>query len=313
MRMTIQFSFGAPSPSKSFKHGTYTRELADNYCVLDLETTGLEPEWNEIIEIAVLRVRNGNTTDVYHTLVKPDEEIDSFITDLTGITNEMVADAPKINDVINGVFDFIGNDLIVGHNVSFDLRFLANALGHDFNNRYADTMQISRKVYPDLPHHRLTDLKSLLNIEAQSHRAQGDCEATLALYEAMKEKIRTENISLESSHSSGSRLDLSKLTVTDASAADPDNIFYGMHCCFTGKLERYTRAEAAQIIVNIGGYADNSVTKHTDYLILGNSDAMKYYNKEKSSKTLKAEKLMREGGQIRIISESLFYDSLSDE
>lgn len=312
--MDIVFSFGNLSPSNSFKHGVYTRELTDNYCIVDLETTGLEARWDEIIEIAVLRVRNRKITGIYHTLVKPNQEIDSFITDLTGITNEMVAEAPKIEDVINDVFGFIGDDLIVGHNVSFDLRFLANAVGHDFYNRYADTMQISRKVYPDLPHHRLGDLKSLLDIKAQSHRAQGDCEATYNLYETMKDKIKTENISLEAvSHGKGHSLDLRKLTVTDASAVDPDNIFYGMHCCFTGKLERYTRAEAAQIVTNIGGYVDNGVTKHTDFLILGNSDAMKYYHKEKSAKTMKAEKLMQEGGQIRIISETLFYDSLSDE
>lgn len=172
----------------TYRYGKYMRKLVDDYCVLDLETTGLEPEWCEIIEIAILRVRGGRVVDHYQTLVKPEQKISRFITDLTGITNEMVADAPKVAEVIGPARQFIGDDLIVGHNVSFDLRFFCMALGRDLDNEYADTMQLSRRAYPELRHHRLQDLKDYLGIVSVAHRAESDCGSTAQLYERIKKK-----------------------------------------------------------------------------------------------------------------------------
>lgn len=111
------------------RRGTYCRTISENYCVLDLETTGLSPYENEIIEIAMLRVRGGSVQQIFQTLVHPEHRISRFITNLTGISNEMVETSPAIEDVIGDAFQFLGEDLIVGHNVSFDLRFLSAAWG----------------------------------------------------------------------------------------------------------------------------------------------------------------------------------------
>lgn len=95
-----------------------------DYVALDLETTGLAPYWDEIIEVGALRVRGGEVSEHFTSLVKPRNEIDEFIIDLTGITNEMVADAPPIGEVLPQLRAFIGQDVVVGHNVNFDVNFL---------------------------------------------------------------------------------------------------------------------------------------------------------------------------------------------
>lgn len=160
--------------------------MLDDYCVIDTETTGLSPYSNEIIEIGILKVRQGQITDRYAQLVMPRQSINSFITQLTGITNEMVAGMPRIGDVKQEVLDFLGNDLIVGHNTSFDIRFLNAGFQNAIRNEYTDTVHYARKLYPELRHHRLTDLAQYLHLSNNEHRALADCITTHQLYEVMK-------------------------------------------------------------------------------------------------------------------------------
>ncbi len=164
------------------RRGTYCRTMSENYCVLDLETTGLSPYENEIIEIAMLRVRSGSVQQIFQTLVHPEHRISRFITNLTGISNEMVETSPAIEDVIGDAFQFLGEDLIVGHNVSFDLRFLSAAWGKG-------------KLF-SCESYSLENLKAQFDIHCVSHRAQSDCEATQILYELIRKKVRAENICL---------------------------------------------------------------------------------------------------------------------
>lgn len=96
-----------------------------DYCVLDTEITGLSAYYDEVIEIGILKVRSGDVTDRYEQLIRPKYEIDGFITSLTGITNEMVADKPPIEDVKGDVLAFLENDIIVGHNTD-NARILAH-------------------------------------------------------------------------------------------------------------------------------------------------------------------------------------------
>ncbi len=150
------------------RRGTYCRTMSENYCVLDLETTGLSPYENEIIEIAMLRVRSGSVQQIFQTLVHPEHRISRFITNLTGISNEMVETSPAIEDVIGDAFQFLA---------------------------YADTMQLSRKLF-SCESYSLENLKAQFDIHCVSHRAQSDCEATQILYELIRKKVRAENICL---------------------------------------------------------------------------------------------------------------------
>ena len=101
----------------------YIKRIIKDYCVLDTETTGLSARTDEIIEIGIVKVRDNKIVDRYSQLIKPKKKISRFITDLTGITNEMVKGKPSILEVEDEFLSFIGSDIIIGHNTSFDIRF----------------------------------------------------------------------------------------------------------------------------------------------------------------------------------------------
>ena len=287
-------------------------EFPTDYTVLDVETTGTSPEYCEIIELAAIRVRNGEVVDKFVSFVKPDENIPEFITDLTGITNDMVNDAPKIYEVIGKFKDFIGNDIIVGHNVTFDIRFLSEQA--DFVNDYFDTLSSSRKLLPEMPHHRLKDLIAYFNIPTDKlHRSFEDCLATYNALCCLCDLQKETGISLLPKKLFGNKKSFDLRTLaSDGSMVDEDNYFYGRRCCFTGVLEKYTRKEAAQMVVNVGGFCDNGVTTKTNYLILGNNDYCSSIKDGKSNKQKKAEELILKGCDMQIIDENTFYSLILD-
>ena len=103
-------------------------EIPNKYIAFDIETTGLDSMYDEIIEIGAIKIEDGKEIETFSTLIKPEYEIDEFITELTGITNEMVMDAPKINEVLPKFMDFIKDSVILGHNVNFDINFIYDKL-----------------------------------------------------------------------------------------------------------------------------------------------------------------------------------------
>lgn len=290
----------------------YTRQIIDDYCVVDTETTGLSAYYDEIIEIGILRVRENQIIDKYVQLLKPEQRIDSFITSLTGITNEMVRDKPSVKSVKNDVLEILGDDIIVGHNTSFDIRFLEAAFACRLPNKYIDTMQFARKLFPELKHHGLTDLTAHLGLQNNEHRALADCLATKDLYDAIKNVMKERELKIEDlwvKHKDGIDIDAIQAETT---GFDEDNFFFNRHVVFTGKLEKMIRKEAMQLVVNLGGVLDKSVNRETNYLILGNNDYNPALRGNKSSKQLKAEKLRLEGYDIQIIDEFTFYDLLKE-
>lgn len=160
-----------------------------SYVVIDAETTGLDPERNRIIELAAVRVVRNEVVDTFSSLVNPEIEISDFISNLTGITNDMLSGAPDISDILPAFLDFVGSETVLGHNVSFDLGFLYEACaanGFCFSNNFSDTMRWSRKLYPDHRHHRLSDLVERLGVKVDgSHRALADAMATHECYQRM--------------------------------------------------------------------------------------------------------------------------------
>ncbi len=125
----------------------YTKQIISDYCVLDTETTGLSSYYDEIIEIGIVKVRDDKIIEQYSQLIEPQYAIPWFITEMTGITNEMVTGMPSISDVKGQVLSFIGDDIILGHNTSFDIRFLEAGFETNLPNKYMDTVQFSRKVF----------------------------------------------------------------------------------------------------------------------------------------------------------------------
>lgn len=307
---------------KYIRHkGISLLSLPDNYIILDLETTGYNPHFDEIIEVACIRYSGSEKIDSFHSYVQPtpygDDSIhyvDDFITKLTGITDDMLVTAPKFKDIANELYDYLGDSVIVGHNVNFDINFLYDnflkCLGCEFKNDYLDTMRLSRIALPDLPHHRLKDLKEYFSIDGVQHRALNDCQITHTVLSKLLDYIQENNVDLER-YLHPKRFDLTSLT-GDVTLNDPSNPLYGKHCVFTGKLQRFVRKDAAQIVCNIGGCCDNSVTKKTNFLIIGGLDDIPLVKDGKSTKMKKAEKLILDGQDLKILSESTFYDLIED-
>lgn len=297
-------------------NSNYVRKIISDYCVIDTETTGLSSYYDEIIEVGILKIRDGKVVDQYSQLIKPNNAIDDFITYLTGITNKMLVNQPSIKEVEGEILDFLGDDIIVGHNTSFDIRFLNASFKETLKNEYMDTMIFSRKIYPQLPHHRLSDLAKFLNLANNQHRALADCITTYQLYETIKSTMDERGLKLSDlwqCHSNGHPGSDIKAIKPKSNEIDEDNFFYGKHVVFTGKLEKMLRKDAMQIIVDLGGILDKSVNKNTNYLILGNNDYNAVLHGEKSNKHKKAEKLKMEGNDINIIDEFTFYDIINEK
>lgn len=170
-----------------------SRKIPESYVVVDTETTGLSAEQNEIIEIAAIKVKDCIIVDQFSTLVKPHGTISSRITKITGITNEMVSDAPSFDEITADFLSFIEDMPIVGHNVSFDLKFINCSLqriGFDFlSNETFDTLSLARKAFPEMENHKLQTLAEELSIDSgTAHRALADCHTTQQLLELIRKE-----------------------------------------------------------------------------------------------------------------------------
>lgn len=148
------------------------------YVALDFETTGLDKVYDRIIEIAAIRYVNNKEVEKFVTLVNPQMLIPLEATKVNNINNFMVLRAPKEREAINSLINFLGDSLIVGHNVNFDIGFLeiaAQRNGKNVEYRYIDTLSISRKLFPQLSNHKLGTIAKHLNLKASKlHRAEAD-------------------------------------------------------------------------------------------------------------------------------------------
>jgi len=158
----------------------------NEYIVLDLETTWLCPYREWITEIAALKCKWNEIIDEFQTLVNPERHIPTWITKLTWISNEMVAYSPTIAEIMPVFSEFIKDTIIVWHNISFDFRFLNYYHYQCFetylNNETICTLQLARKLLPDLPNRKLWTICEYFWItNERAHRAMWDTRATLEI------------------------------------------------------------------------------------------------------------------------------------
>ena len=324
----------------------------DEYVCVDIETTGLDYEYDEIIEIGAARVKDGKIVSDFSSLVRPKsshvlitgevlkslkienfsdltEEISKefcsshlipqYIEELTGITNESLLLAPLESEVLPKFSAFVGDTVIVGHNVNFDVNFLYDACSRNnivFNSDYIDTMRISRKLYKELKHHRLIDIVNRTGIaQIPEHRALKDVMSTVACYEAMKAEIlKTEALDDFASNFFYSKQEAYKNRLASTSPTvdeiDETNPVFGKVVVFTGALSCMSRKEAYQVVVNLGGTPENGITKKTNFLVVGNEEFAKSVKNGKTNKMEKAEKYRNEGLDISVLSENTFFEMI---
>jgi DNA polymerase-3 subunit epsilon len=152
------------------------------YAVVDIETTGSYTGSDKITEIAILIHNGKKVIDRFQTLINPESYIPAWITSLTGISNEMVANAPRFFEVAKDIYQKLDGRVFVAHNVNFDYNFIRQefkSLGGDFNSKKLCTVRLSRKIFPGFPSYSLGNLCKQLGIKINDrHRAFGDAEAT---------------------------------------------------------------------------------------------------------------------------------------
>lgn len=170
--------------------------MSDCIVVLDFETTGMSPDLGaRATEIGLVRIRNGQITERYQSLMNAGVRIPRFIEEFTGITNAMIKSAPPVATVMQEAADFIGDDPLVAHNASFDRRFLDaewQRIQHARRQDFACTLLLSRRIYPEAPNHQLGTLVRHLDLPlaGRAHRALADAEMTAGLFLAILGKIQ---------------------------------------------------------------------------------------------------------------------------
>lgn len=175
------------------------------YAVIDVETTGGSPSVDRVIEIAVFVYDGERVTEVYSTLLNPKRLIDPYVTKLTGITDEMVKNAPSFEDIHEKVLELTHENIFVAHNVKFDFGMIRQEfkrLGIDFNRKQLDTVNLARKVMPGFQSYSLGNICDSLGIHiVDRHRAAGDAEATVKLLELiLSNQAAARYIEIEISH-----------------------------------------------------------------------------------------------------------------
>ncbi len=172
---------------KNIVTNSKNQSLEDTFVVFDIETTGFSNEKNNIIEIGAVKVQNGRITDRFSTYVNPDEPIPFRIEQLTGINDTMVADAPRITEVLGQFLEFCGDSVLVAHNADFDIGFIRVAAGRqglDFEPTYLDTVALARVLLPNLAKYKLDHVAKALGVSLENHhRAVDDAGATAEIFE----------------------------------------------------------------------------------------------------------------------------------
>lgn len=174
--------------------GQYLEDVT--YYVLDLETTGFSAVTEKITEIGIMKVKDGEVLDEFSCFVNPEKHIPQRVTEVTNITDEMVADAETIEKVFPKMLEFIGNDknaVLVAHNAGFDIGFLkqnAKVLGYDFDYTYLDTLSLAKDLFPEYKKYKLGKIADNLGIKVEvAHRALDDVDTTVKVFKVMLDML----------------------------------------------------------------------------------------------------------------------------
>ncbi len=169
--------------------------MDNKYVIFDIETTGLSPESDEIVDLSALKVEAGDIVDDFSMLVNPGIHIPDLASSINGITDDMVKDAPTMDQVIKFFKEFIGNSVLMGHNIKrFDLKFIqrdaVRFLGKELTNDCIDTLFIANRYLPDLDSRSLESLSYHYGISYEgAHRALVDCHINKKVYDCLLKEM----------------------------------------------------------------------------------------------------------------------------
>lgn len=174
------------------------KTINDTFVVFDIETTGFSNFNEKIIEIGAVKIENGEIIDEFSTFVNPKRGIPYKITELTGITNDMVSNAPIIDDVIKEFYEFCSDSILVAHNIDFDMSFIRRngiEFGYSFKNSLLDTIDLCKYLFPEIKRYKLNLVAKYLSINLKNHhRAVDDAKATALILIKCFERIKGKGI-----------------------------------------------------------------------------------------------------------------------
>lgn len=280
------------------------QDMLETYVVIDTETTGFNANFCEIIEVGALKVENGKIIDSFTSLINPHQEISKTIKNITHIQQEELDAAPDKETVFPQFLEFIGTNTIVGHNISFDIRFI-NKTAQDLKleqltNDVVDTLNLSRRILPGLKSHKLQELISHFGITPiAKHRALADCDSTNQLLNCL---YNIDNFDLNDFVSnSNKKIDLSKI--------NPDNPFKGKKVAFKGTIKGCDNETLEQVCAACGFRYNTAFFSYINVLVLGEYT----YNKYKSgnlSRYMEDAKEREDNGKLLVISETEFFKQI---
>lgn len=173
------------------------QSLDTEYCVLDLETTGISYKTEKITEVGIIKYKNGEVIDEFECFVNPEKPIPPKVVEITHITDDMVKDADTIDKVIPKIIDFIGDSVLVAHNADFDIGYLKynfEKYGYKLENTYIDTLRLAKAIFPDLKKYKLGLIADALKIKVDvAHRALDDVKTLVAVFKVMIERTKEEH------------------------------------------------------------------------------------------------------------------------
>ena len=170
------------------------QDIDTTYCVLDLETTGFSATTEKITEVGIMKIRNGEVLDQFSCFVNPEKHIPQRVSEVTNITDDMVADSETIDKVFPKILDFIKDSVLVAHNAPFDMGFLkqnAKNLGYEFDYTYLDTLSLAKDLFPDYKKYKLGKIADNLGIKVEvAHRALDDVDTTVKVFNVMMDMLK---------------------------------------------------------------------------------------------------------------------------
>ena len=168
--------------------------LDTEYCILDIETTGISCFTEKITEIGIIKIKDGKEIDTFETFVNPEKPIPQRIQEITHITDDMVKDAPTIEEVLPKMIEFIGDSVVVTHNTDFDVTWLKynyEKCGYKWENTYLDTLRLSRAMFPNFAKHKLGIIAEKLGVKVEvAHRALDDVKTLVQVFNIMVENAK---------------------------------------------------------------------------------------------------------------------------
>lgn len=266
-------------------------DLPHDFCVIDLETTGLRRD-DPIIQCSAIKYRNSKQVDQFNTYVNTNNlTIPQNITNLTGITNDMLANAPAFTEISEDFITFVGNDAIVGQNISsFDLPKL-RAYGIDFStNKIYDTRNMAKAFNLGTEDNKLETLKEFYGIDNVSHNALADCDTTGQIYIKF----------------------LNKDFVPVQSTTKKISLFDNKKIAISGTFSKMSRKAITSLVQISGGKVMNTVGKTTDIFLDGIQTSSHLVDGKHSQKELDAKDKFEATGKPIILHEDDLYSLLSE-